>query len=70
MSTTPRYPHITVPMEQPVERDNAMAILARTRRAMLDAGVPREEIADFVDEATSDDYDHVIDTVRATVTTV
>jgi hypothetical protein len=65
----PRYPHITVPLDLDGEGGNALAILGRMTRALRTAGVDRPTIADIVDEATSGDYDHLLATVRATVTT-
>jgi len=42
---------------------NAVAILAACRRAATDAGWTKEEITAFLAEATSDDYDHLLETV-------
>jgi hypothetical protein len=41
---------------------NAFAILGRVRREMRRAGVPKSEIDEFVNEATSGDYDHLLRT--------
>jgi len=41
------------------EDGNAFAILARAKRALREAG-REEEIQDFVHEATSGDYDHLL----------
>ncbi len=45
------------------EDGNAFAILARVRRAMKDADVPRETVDAFRREATSGDYSHLLATV-------
>lgn len=43
------------------EDGNAFSILARVRRALLDAGMPEEAKA-FMKEATSGNYDHLLAT--------
>ena len=50
------------------EDGNAFSILARTSKAMRRAGVSREEIADFQEEATSGDYDALLRTTMRWVT--
>jgi hypothetical protein len=42
---------------------NAFAILAATKNSMKKAGWSREEIDEFFEEATSGDYDHLLQTV-------
>jgi hypothetical protein len=42
------------------EDGNAFAILGRVRRALRNAGVPKEEQDKFIKEATSGDYDHLL----------
>lgn len=60
MKRRPIYPEIRV---QLVGLDgNAFAIVARVSRALKKAGIPREQIAQFTDDATSGDYDHVLQT--------
>ena len=56
-----KYPHIEVPMV--VEDGNAFAILARCARAGRRAGLDRSELEKFRKEATSSDYDLLIQTV-------
>ncbi len=52
------------PVVQLVGEDgNAFSILGRVQRAMRRAGWPREKIAEFMAEATSGDYDHLLGTV-------
>jgi hypothetical protein len=41
---------------------NAMAIIGKVRRALRRAGVDKAEVDKFTDEATSGDYDHVLQT--------
>ena len=56
----PRYPRIRVLLS---DRDsNAFMILGLCRRAAIEAGLPKEEIDAFYDEATNGDYDHLIRT--------
>ncbi len=46
-----------------VGRDgNAFALIARVRAALQKAGAPRDDIAAFVADATSGDYDHLLQT--------
>jgi len=45
------------------EDGNAFAILGRVRRAMKDAGWNKEAIEQFTNEATSGDYDNLLQTV-------
>ncbi len=57
----PKYPHITVPLVG--EDGNAFAILGRAMDAMKRAGLPKETIDTFMDEARSSTYDHLVMTV-------
>ena len=63
--TQPRYPEIQVRLSG--EDGNAFAILGRTAAALRAAGVPPEEIDAFFAEATSGDYDHLLQTTMAWV---
>lgn len=55
-----KYPHIKVPL---VGHDgNAYAILGRVRRALLHSGVDQQEVQQFLNEATSGDYDNLLAT--------
>jgi hypothetical protein len=60
MTMTPKHPHITVPLTG--EDGNAFAILGRCRKAAREAGLRESEITAFVTEATSGDYDHLLQT--------
>ena len=62
---TVKYPENYVPLVG--EDGNAYAILGRVARALKRAGVSKEEIAEFRDEATSGDYDNLLRTVLAWV---
>ncbi len=63
----PKFPEVVVSM---VGADgNAFAILGRVRKALRAAGVDQEDIAAFSAEATAGDYDHLLQTVLATVST-
>jgi hypothetical protein len=56
----PRYPHIAV---QLIGCDgNAFAILGSVTNAMCRAGVPEHEIDASRTDATSADYDHLLET--------
>ncbi len=57
----PKYPNITV---QLTGRDgNAFVILGLCQRAAKDAGLPPEELDAFYKEATSGNYDHLLQIV-------
>lgn len=62
----PKYPEVVVEMTG--EDGNAFAILARVKRAMRRAGVRDYQIERFRDEATSGDYDNLLQTVMRWVT--
>jgi hypothetical protein len=54
------HPEITV---QLVGVDsNAFSILGACRQSARKAGLSNDEISKFIDEATSDDYDHLLAT--------
>lgn len=55
-----RHPEITVRLVG--EDGNAFAILGRCRRAARRAGLPSEEIEEFSQEATTGDYNHLLQT--------
>jgi hypothetical protein len=61
----PRYPDIQVQLSG--EDGNAFAILGRTAQALRRAGVAHEEIDDYFAEATSGDYDHLLQTTMGWV---
>jgi hypothetical protein len=63
--TQPRYPDVQVQLTG--EDGNAFAILGRTAAALRHAEVPQEEIDEFFAEATSGDYDHLLQTTMAWV---
>jgi hypothetical protein len=58
--TEPRYPDICVQLSG--EDGNAFAILGRTTAALRSAGLGQEEIDQYYTEATSGDYDHLLQT--------
>ena len=39
---------------------NAFAVIAKVRSALRDIGVPEEDVEDYVSEATSGDYSHLL----------
>jgi hypothetical protein len=63
--TQPRYPEVQVQLSG--QDGNAFAILGRTTAALRVAGVPSEEIDAYFAEATSGDYDHLLQTTMAWV---
>ena len=60
-STEIRHPEISVQLTG--QDGNAIFILGKVQQAMRRAGVPADEIRQFMDEATSGDYDHLLGTV-------
>lgn len=64
--TTTRYPNITVQLTG--NDGNAFAILGSVRRALRNAGVSDEEIAEYTAQSTSSDYDNVLVTAMDWVT--
>lgn len=57
---TPLYPDIKVKLTG--EDGNAFFIIGKVKRALINARVPAEIVSQFVDEATSGDYDKVLQT--------
>lgn len=57
----PKYPNIEVQLTG--QDGNAFFIIARVNKALKEAGVSKEEIDDFMEDAMSGDYDHVLQTV-------
>lgn len=55
-----KYPDIEVELFD--SDGNAFMIIGKVRRALSRARVPREDIDKFVEEATSGDYDNVLQT--------
>ena len=63
-----RYPAIQVPL---IGRgSNALAVVAAVSRALEQAGVRQEEIANFYDEALSGDYNRVLQTALRWITII
>ena len=56
----PKYPHVHAQLTG--EDGNAFAIIGRVRGALARAGVAAAEVRQFTEEATSGDYDHVLQT--------
>lgn len=55
-----KYPNVKVKF---VGQDgNAFAMLGRVQKAMRKAGCTKEQFEEFYDEATSGDYDNVLQT--------
>lgn len=57
---TVRHPEVTVQLGG--SDGNAFAIIGAVQRALRRAGVSKEEVDTFFDEATSGDYDHLLET--------
>jgi len=66
MEESVKYPEVVV---QLTGRDgNAFFILGRVRSALEDGDVSEAEIEEFMAEAKSGDYDHLLQTVMSWVT--
>lgn len=55
-----KYPEIKIQLSGLDE--NAFSILARCKRAMIKNNIDEDTIKNFWDEATSEDYDHLLQT--------
>jgi hypothetical protein len=64
----PKYPDVEVRLLG--HDSNAFAILGTTRRALKQAGVEQSEIDAYFAEATSGDYDHLLQTTMRWVEVV
>lgn len=53
-----RHPEVVVQLTG--HDGNAFAIMSAVRKALLRAGVSREEVGVYIDEATSADYTHLL----------
>ena len=60
MHNEPKYPDVHVQLTG--EDGNAFVIIGCVRRALRRSGASDEELAEFTEEATSDDYDNVLAT--------
>ena len=61
----PKFPHVEVEL---VGQDgNAFAILGNVQRAMRQADVDKADIDEMMAEAQTGDYNHLLQTVMATV---
>lgn len=60
MSINIKYPQITVQLSG--EDGNAFSILGRVQKALRRGGVPQDEIKQYLDDAMSGDYDHLLQT--------
>ena len=58
--SNPKHPHIHVKLVG--EDGNAFTILGRCQRAAHSAGLPAEEVQDFMTEAQSGDYNNLLQT--------
>lgn len=64
----PKYPHITVKLTG--TDGNAWAVLGKINEALHNGGVPKAEQDAFFDEATSGDYDHLLQTAMQWVVVI
>lgn len=55
---TPKNPHIKVQLSG--QDGNAFTILGACIRAAEKAGLPQEQVKGFIEEATAEDYDHML----------
>jgi hypothetical protein len=60
MRNSPRFPDIKVRLSG--KDGNAFAILGAVKKALREGGASEEEINSFYAEATSEDYDHLLQT--------
>lgn len=65
--SSPKYPYIHADIDLDSPDGNSFVILGNIAGAMRCAQVPEEEIAEFQDQATADNYDHLLATCAAWV---
>jgi hypothetical protein len=58
MASDVKFPKIRVKLVG--EDGNAFAIMGRVKNAMSKGGVPQKDITEFLNEAMSGDYDHLL----------
>ncbi len=58
--TEPKYPEIEVQLTG--QDGNAFAIMGRVAGALKKAGVPKEEVGEYMKESMSGDYNHLLQT--------
>lgn len=59
-SNTTKYPQVAVKLSG--QDGNAFTVLGRVIRAMKVAGLSKEQIAEYEREATTGDYNHLLQT--------
>ena len=62
----PKYPDVEVRLTD--VDGNAFSVIGAVTGAMRRAGIPQEERDAFVEEASSGNYDHLLQTAMKTVT--
>lgn len=65
--TDERCPRFNVPVQLSGEDGNAFAVIGRVHRVLREAGATPAEMKEFMDEALSGNYDHVLQTCMAWV---
>lgn len=55
-----KYPEVEVQLSG--EDGNAFAIMGRVAGALKKAGVPKEEVAEYMKDSMSGDYNHLLQT--------
>ena len=63
----PKFPNIHIQLSG--HDGNAFAILGRASKAMREDGVPKEQVKEFFAEATSGNYDNLLQTIMRWVET-
>jgi hypothetical protein len=66
MATEVKYPDVVVTLLG--EDGNAFAIMGAVQKALKRAGVDKDEVTAYFNEATAGDYDHLIQTSMRWVT--
>jgi hypothetical protein len=61
MATEVKFPNVEVELSG--QDGNAFAILGRVQQALKRAGATPEQVKEFLDDAMSSDYDHLLLTV-------
>lgn len=66
MTTTPRYPHVTVKVS---DASDSMVLIARTAHSLAAGGATKEEIQEFMNQVLTHGYNNVKTVVSKWVTT-
>lgn len=59
----PKYPSIRMMVSRSSPQGNAFYLLGKVKHALLEHEASESEVAEFLDEATNNDYDHLLEVI-------